>query len=339
MARANFAQYRDFVRQTNPFDPLLERGEINGYSLGRKTVKGVDTGDLAIVIFVNRKIAERQLSLSHSIPNLLQHPAGSGGTIDFITDVQEASFSRRPLTTRQRPATSGISIGHVDITAGTLGGLMRDQRSNAVVILSNNHVLANSNDARPGDAILQPGVADGGHAPADVIANLTRFIPIDFSDNAQNHMDAAIATPLEPAAEYVGWDTQNIGPETPGKIRTLGDGDLGLAVQKTGRTTGHTKGSIQGLYATVQVNYGEAGNAVFTDQVIISQPLGQDDFSRGGDSGSLVYDDQNACIGLLFAGSESTARDPGTTIITPIDVVMKELQLELIAPGTFAQVP
>lgn len=336
MARANFAQYRDFVRQTNPFDPLLERGEINGYSLGRKMVKGADTGELAIVIFVKRKIAARQLSLSNSIPNLLQHPAGSGGTIDFITDVQEASFSRRPLASRERPAKSGMSIGHVDITAGTLGGLMRDKRSNAVVILSNNHVLANSNDARPGDPILQPGVADGGHAPGDVIARLTRFVPIDFRDNAQNRMDAAIATPLEPTVEHVGWDTQNIGPETPGKIRPLGDGDLGLAVQKTGRTTGHTKGSIQGLYATVQVNYGEAGNAVFTDQVIISQPLGQDDFSRGGDSGSLVYDDQNVCVGLLFAGSESTARDPGTTIITPIELVMKELQLELIAPGTFA---
>ncbi|KZB62197.1 hypothetical protein AUP42_04375 [Thalassospira lucentensis] len=339
MTRANFAQYRDFIRQTNQFDPLLERGEINGYSLGRKTVKGTDTGELAIVIFVNRKIAASQLALSHRIPNLVQHPASSGGTVDFITDVQEASFSRRPLTARERPATSGISIGHADITAGTLGGLMRDRRSGAVVILSNNHVLANSNDARPGDAILQPGIADGGHDPNDVIAGLARFVPIDFRDNAENRMDAAIAAPLEPATEYVRWHTQNIGPETPGKTRNLGDGDLGTAVHKTGRTTGHTKGSIQGLYATVQVNYGEAGNAVFVDQVIISQPLGQGDFSRGGDSGSLVYDDDNVCVGLLFAGSESTARDPGTTIITPIEVVMKELDLELIAPGAFPHDP
>ena len=40
-----------------------------------------------------------------------------------------------------RPAPSGISIGHIDITAGTLGGLVRDRESGDVVILSNNESL------------------------------------------------------------------------------------------------------------------------------------------------------------------------------------------------------
>jgi hypothetical protein len=45
--------------------------------------------------------------------------------------------------------------------------------------MSNNHVLANSNAAQPGDPIWQPGKYDGGGS-ADQIATLEQFIPIGF---------------------------------------------------------------------------------------------------------------------------------------------------------------
>ncbi len=48
------------------------------------------------------------------------------------------------------------------------------------MILSNNHVLANSNAARLGDAILQPGVYDGGKFPQDHIADLLEFVTLNF---------------------------------------------------------------------------------------------------------------------------------------------------------------
>jgi hypothetical protein len=41
-------------------------------------------------------------------------------------------------------------------------------------------VLANSNVAQPGDAILQPGAADGGINPADKVATLERFMTIRY---------------------------------------------------------------------------------------------------------------------------------------------------------------
>src|SRR6266581_984976 len=64
-------------------------------------------------------------------------------------------------TKRQRPAPPGFSVGHPAITAGTIGARVRDAVGR-VYILSNNHVLANSNGATIGDPEYQPGPFDGG---------------------------------------------------------------------------------------------------------------------------------------------------------------------------------
>ena len=74
----------------------------------------------------------------------------------------------------------GISIGHYSITAGTFGAVVRDAATNARLILSNNHVLANSNSGSKGDTILQPGRYDGGKDPQDRIAELERFVTINW---------------------------------------------------------------------------------------------------------------------------------------------------------------
>jgi len=106
-------------------------------------------------------------------------------------------------TTRQRPAPLGYSVGHPAITAGSIGGRVVDG-AGAVYVLSNNHVLANSNDASIGDPALQPGPYDGGTAPADQIGTLAAFNTIDFSGGS-NTIDAAIARS----------DATNLGNATP----------------------------------------------------------------------------------------------------------------------------
>src|SRR5437764_665059 len=64
---------------------------------------------------------------------------------------------------REKPALGGSSVGHVNVTAGTLGCLVMLE-DDSLCILSNNHVLANVNQASVGDKIVQPGKADGGTA-------------------------------------------------------------------------------------------------------------------------------------------------------------------------------
>ncbi|MGH7674045.1 MAG: CARDB domain-containing protein, partial [Gemmatimonadales bacterium] len=227
-------------------------------------------------------------------------------------------------TTKARPAPLGFSVGHPAITAGTIGARVVDQAGN-VYILSNNHVLANGNDAAIGDPALQPGAFDGGTA-ADQIGTLAAFQAITFSSTANNTIDAAIAL-VQPS------DLTNTTPEdgygTPNAV-VFGDanGDglfddktalLGRAVQKFGRTTKLTKGQITGINATVNICY-EAfiiwcvKSARFVDQLII-EPGG---FSGGGDSGSLIVtDDENKNpVGLLFAGSQTQ------TITNRIDLVL-----------------
>jgi hypothetical protein len=334
MADAAFRDYRRFLRGVNQFFQMVRCDCINGYALGRKVTQGKVLSQLAIQIFVNEKLSLRRLPLANRIPKTVRIPddRAAGGVLEFTTDVISARFNSLENTSRLRPAPSGISIGHRDITAGTLGGLVRDTESGKTVILSNNHVLGNSNEGSPGDAILQPGPADGGSFPADHIADLTRFVEIDFIPGSENLVDAAIATPRDPSD--VVWNTVDIGPGTPARTHDLDESDLGAAVHKTGRTTEHTRGFVQALFGTTQVKYDLFKKATFVDQIIVSQAAGQPDFSNGGDSGSLVYDDENRCVGLLFAGSQGTENQPGTTILNPIAHVLRLLEVELLTPGS-----
>ncbi|MEA3276268.1 MAG: serine protease [Pseudomonadota bacterium] len=333
MAQAQFRDYVRLVRGFNTFTRMVRCDCINGYAVGRKVTSGKVTGDVAIAIFVNKKMGLRRLPLANRIPKVLRLPSekAKDGVLDFITDVREARFSSLEYIARERPAPSGISIGHVNITAGTLGGLVRDRDSGVTAILSNNHVLADSNEAAIGDPILQPGPHDGGTDPADHIANLTRFVPIDFAADAENRVDGAIATPLSPSD--VIWNTKDIGAETPVNVRHLGESDLGRFVHKTGRTTEHTQGFVDAVFATVQVKYDLFQKATFVDQIIVSQSPVEEAFSDGGDSGSLVYDSDNSVVGLLFAGSEGSEDEPATTIVNPMNYVLEKLNIELLSSG------
>lgn len=211
-----------------------------------------------------------------------------------------------------RPVPIGVSTGHPDITAGTIGARVSD--GTRVFALSNNHVLANNNGAQKGDNFLQPGVADGGRNPADALGTLYDFEPIQFCSQIvcpTNQMDAALALTT----------TDDLGTETPtdgyGKPRSgTVEANLGMQVQKYGRTTGHTVGRISGINAMVNVNY-RTGTARFTGQIMISG----DGFSTGGDSGSLIvtkgiFMADRRPVGLLFAGSATN------TIANPIDLVL-----------------
>ena len=235
-------------------------------------------------------------------------------------------------TKRQRPAPLGFSVGHPAITAGSIGGRVVDG-SGKLYILSNNHVLANANNASIGDPALQPGAFDGGTAPADQIGTLAAFKAIDFS-GGPNTIDAAIA--LSSADNVSNAAPTDDGYGTPSST-IFGDanGDglfddksalLGLGVQKYGRTTHLTHGQITGINATVTVCYEVlfifcVKSATFVDQLIIEPGA----FSGGGDSGSLIVtDDANKNpVGLLFAGSSTQ------TIANRIDLVLNNFGVRI----------
>ncbi len=159
------------------FEPqLLSKKNVVGVAVGYKASKGEKSGDLSVVVLVQAKQPLSALAVEDVIP-----PEVDG----MLTDVYEVGLLKAQLdpTQRIRPIPCGVSIGHYQITAGTLGVLVTDKVSGDKLILSNNHVLANSNLGKKGDAILQPGPIDGGKNPADMVATLERFITIHYTDD------------------------------------------------------------------------------------------------------------------------------------------------------------
>lgn len=206
----------------------------------------------------------------------------------------------------KRPVPIGVSTGHPNITAGTIG--CRVTKNGAVYALSNNHVYADENRAAIGDNVLQPGVYDEGVNPRDAIGTLAQFKSIVFSRQASNTIDAAIALC---SVDTLGSGTPNGGYGTPS--RTLTTATLDMHVKKYGRTTGLTHGQVYALNAIINVGY-DAGTARFVNQIVITPG----DFSAGGDSGSLIVTDDttNSPVALLFAGSSLY------TIANPIGAVV-----------------
>jgi hypothetical protein len=226
---------------------------------------------------------------------------------------------------RIRPAPGGVSVGHFKITAGTIGCLCVGRsapRNSRLMILSNNHVLANCNDAVFGDCIVQPGPYDGGRCPADQIAILERFVPVVFGGGT-NYVDCA-----------TGWCW-------PDRVRReliyLSGGaayffrishqpaypQLGWLVGKSGRTTQLTAGRIVAINWSGWVGYGAHGRAFFTGQFVVQGTNGN--FSEPGDSGSSVWtwDAYRRPVGLLFAGGG------GFTICNPMPWVVSALDINL----------
>ncbi len=314
---------------------LLKRANVVATGIGYKETGGTKTDRLCIVCSVKEKVPPARLAEQEMVPAAVDSAP---------TDVIQTGVIRalQTPTDRFRPAPGGVSVGHVGITAGTLGCWVT--QNGQKVILSNNHVLANSNAAEIGDAILQPGPHDGGRFPQDHIANLTQFVPISFQGDPSecpfanavisafnlgcrligsntrykvikiqaedNLVDAAIAAPLNTAD--VKDDILNIGT-----IQGTVSGELGMAIKKSGRTTGFTTGEIQQVDVTVNVQYGAGQVAVFTDQLLAGA------MSQGGDSGSAVLDNNNRLTGLLFAGSDTT------TIINRIENVFSALGISI----------
>ena len=150
---------------------LQDRAHVVATGVGLKQAAGQAIATPCIVCSVAEKLSRSHLGSRDCVPETLD-----GVPVDVFETGPIRALAAR--TDRQRPAPGGVSIGHRDITAGTLGCLVR--KDGKLVILSNNHVLADSNAAELEDPILQPGHLDGGRFPEDWIASLVDFVPISF---------------------------------------------------------------------------------------------------------------------------------------------------------------
>jgi hypothetical protein len=314
---------------------IMGKENVVATGIGFKLAGDTLTDQISIIVSVVKKLPVAQLTEASLVPKSFD---------GMQTDVIETGpiVAQQDPKQKLRPARPGCSIGHYLITAGTFGCLVK--RGTHVYILSNNHVLANSNAAQVGDAIWQPGKYDGGTS-ADQIGTLEQFIPIGFpgdptptpqpsgcsplasvmkyfqtqpapvakiqiNEPGNNTVDCALMKPLSP--DLVSPDILNIG--VPIGVGTV---TLGTPLQKMGRTTGYTTGQITQLDVTVTVDYG-GKLGTYRNQLMAGA------MSQGGDSGSAVLDMNKRVVGLLYAGSDTT------TILNPIQAVLDALQVQLV---------
>lgn len=320
-----------FVTQKVPESMLPERDVIPSQ---------MDDGTPTDVVAVGHVAAQRQQRKSGRTEDRSVTYGPDGGVSEQLGGLSQpmleelaglGAFEPQLLKRRMRPCPSGFSVGNVRVTAGTLGSVVYDFLPGASVdppgaglgvpakfyILSNNHVLADSNRAQLGSAIVQPGIFDGGQDPADRIATLERFITIQFApqiplERHNNVVDAALG-----AVDFQDATRETYFSGAPRAWRRKANVAVGDLVKKTGRTTNISFGRIIAVDATIDVNYGTAGTARFKDQILTTN------ISAGGDSGSLVTSLDNVALGLLFAGSSTV------TVLNHIENVRALLRVEV----------
>jgi len=325
------------VLKTHRFN-LLQKKNVVAVGIGYKKKGGITTDVPVIVCSVTNKVPVDKLHKNDIVPVQIN---------GVTTDVQisgELSIEFKNPKRKHRPIFGGISVGHYNVTAGTIGRIVENIVDGRDYILSNNHVIANSNNASIGDPVLQPGVADGG-TQSSIVATLYKFVPIKFStiddvcktaswftkvinfilkllgrrtrlqpmnapEETINYVDCALAKVID------GKEALKEINGIKGEVKTLPKNpQLGMTIKKSGRTTGVTDGVVTQIDVTASVSFGGGKIAIFADQ------FATEDMSAPGDSGSLAVTSDNRPVGLLFAGGS------GMTIYNRYDNVKNALEM------------
>ncbi|MEV6827927.1 hypothetical protein [Amycolatopsis sp. NPDC051102] len=295
---------------------LLARPGVTGVDVGYKEVGGQRTDQVAIRVHVARK--------TDDVPHEERIPEQIEGAVTDVVERRyelhvtsvEIDVSAQADTTHYATLQGGISMGPsrvIDnhIFAGTLGAIVIDNATHAHAALTNFHVAAVDSGWHAGDRMVQPSRIDTGVVPSDEFGAILRATLSGNVDGAVISIDAGRASSCT-VAEI-------------GDVRGSKAAALGMAVRKRGRTTGLSYGTVDGIAATVNVDYGDGlGVHTLANQVSIAADTAHNAiFSDHGDSGSVIVDSDGYVVGLLFAGAGAS------TVANPISAVLSELNISL----------
>jgi len=322
-------------------DQLLAKAGVVGVDIGEKVSNGKNTGELSIIVFVEAKKSKEDLGARDLIPKQMD---------GVKTDVQELVIELQPARqlldisaqvdgAAYPTLTGGISMGPVRtvyltppdvptagnyVFVGTLGAMVRDRATGATMAMTNFHVACVNNGWAVGDRMVQPSRVDGGNPATQQFGALTRAVLSENVDGAVVTVDAGHAW------DYTVAGIGDVAGSTPATV--------GMAVQKRGRTTEHTFGTVASTDFTLSIDYGDGlGTRTLRHQIRIdTNTTLSARFSDHGDSGSVVMDMSRNVVGLLFAGSN----DGSMTFANPIAVALDELGVDLlIRPATVVTRP
>ena len=305
---------------------MLRFPNVFGCAVGQRTVAGRKTGEVSLVVFVERKLPIESLRSEEILP---REVLTQNGTV--LVDVVERAMPRFGVDNGQyRPLEGGCQISAVaNGGSGTLGAVMYDRTDAEVVLLTCNHVLTVA-----GQRTFIPANTGVSQPPGMPVGNTKRIVPWfmpplgDFGATFEARVDAGIVA---------------IDPTIDARFRVISLGKHpfvplppyeGLEVNKRGFVTEVTTGTIKEIDLTVvitdfngqRIRIGGVGSGFS-----VQSPKDQLFFQRG-DSGSLVVDtDGGAARGLMFAGDFLQG---GISYGCQLSAIMEALQLETPCTGS-----
>lgn len=307
---------------------MRARTNVHALGIGFKRVAGVErAGEVCLRFFVIQKLPDESMAQEFRIPKIweglptdvIETPTALLG-LTSVDDRRQCESTIDPI----RPLQSGIAIAPPGSQgSGAIGWFCRSNaagESNDRFLLSNWHVLTKYGAALPPEIVRQP---PGSPNPAMTVAHLHRAAIVLPGAGNSNLCDAALAKLVSGVALEL--TVRDVGPIG----KSISPPSIHQKVQKRGPQSCRTSGRISDFPYITSVSEGLAQSPtyLFVDQIRIEAEVGSD-FSVGGDSGSLVLEQQTLNpVGLLFAKDSTNSR---YSIASPLSTICEELQIGLI---------
>lgn len=233
---------------------------------------------------------------------------------------------------------AGVSIWNSSAAKGTIGYFCENGTDDRY-LLSCNHVLAlNSNDTPPESLLLK---RNGSGSNEVIIGTLKTWVPLvpttDPTNPIPNEVDAAIGS-ISSAVQARITEAMPI-------VAINEDTDIGLRVKKHGLATCLTEGIVDDISCDILLVGTNDKLYKFVNQIRVVSTVASTSFAAPGDSGSLVFDEQNNAVGLLMA--IGNPYDPMLTnldaeanlryaLMNPIKTVLEKVLENLVPLGAEA---
>lgn len=263
--------------------------------IGVKEKDGKLTDEGCIKIIVEKKISKKDLDPQDIIPKEIE-----GVKTDVIVKSERELLAVCSEDQNSyRPIKGGIMInngrnGSGVGGSGTLGCMAQLNSDNSWVILSNHHVLY-GDSGQDNDEIGQPWVGCSWCCKTNVIAkNLNKNLALDCAI-AKIEDDISISNVIDDIGSISG----------AGAVAAIN----GERVRKRGARTGYTSGTISAIdpgTKEITITPNAAGGPNNDPGGCTNYVSGVTIFAFSGDSGSVVLNDNNEVVALLYAIDTAT---------------------------------
>lgn len=285
-------------------EELMKYPGVIAVSDGVKRVDGSLIPEICIKVLVKKKKPDAKLKDSDKIPKEIK---------GFKTDIEEEQTKNIISDDKSyRPLVGGISIGTSRMSGeGTLGcfaTVNTGPHTGKVVMLSNYHVMCSVDKTNTtGERIGQPS-----HSGCCECCTCNEVGKVIDAEVANANLDCAIAYVYQGRAgepstqrfiDNVVAEIGYIAGEGPIKTPMTAYSVLaGETVYKRGMRTGFSEGTVsnRGFAAPVQYSVDPPVTRAKSDIMEVTQIAAHPKMADRGDSGSVIVNQLNEVVGLLF---------------------------------------